>query len=61
MSSYILKEPKREKRKLIAVDETIVRVGDRKVIVWAAIDVETRECLGIWVSMARPQFLVSKL
>ncbi len=57
---YILKEPKREKRKLIAVDETIVRVGDRKVIVWAAIDVETRECLGIWVSMARHQFLVSK-
>jgi len=57
---YILKEPKREKRKLIAVDETIVRVGDRKVFVWAAIDVETKECLAIWVSMARHQFLVSK-
>jgi len=24
-------------------DETILRVGDRKVFVWAAIDVETRE------------------
>ena len=44
---YILKEPKREKRKLIAIDETIVRVGDRKVFVWAAIDVETKECLAI--------------
>ena len=41
-------------------DETILRVGDRKVFVWDAIDVETRECLGIWVSMARHQFLVSK-
>ncbi len=33
---YILKQP----MKLIAVDETIVRVGDWKVFVWAAIDVE---------------------
>ena len=57
---YILKQPRKKERKLIAVDETILRVGDRKVFVWAAIDVETRECLGIWVSMARHQFLVSK-
>ena len=57
---YILKEPRRKERKLIAVDETIIRVGDRKVFVWAAIDVETKECLGIWVSMARHQFLVSE-
>jgi len=57
---YILKEPRRKERKLIAVDETIIRVGDRKVFVWAAIDVETKECLGIWVSIARHQFLVSE-
>ena len=50
----------KKERELIAVDEMILRVGDRKVFVWAAIDVETRECLGIWVSMARHQFLVSK-
>ena len=47
---YILKQPRKKERKLIAVDET--RVGNRKVFVWAAIDVETKECLGIWVSMA---------
>ena len=57
---YILKEPKRKHRELITVDETIIRVGDRKVFVWATIDVETKECLAIWVSMARHQFLVSE-
>ena len=57
---YILKQPRKKERKLIAVDETIIRVGNRKVFVWAAIDVETKECLGIWVSMARHQFLVSE-
>ena len=30
------------------------------MFVWAAIDVETRECLGIWISMARHQFIISK-
>ncbi len=57
---YILKEPKKKERKLIAVDETIIRVGDWKVFVWAAIDVETKECLEIWVPTARYQFLISK-
>ena len=57
---YILKQPRKKERKLIAVDETIIRVGDRKVFVWAAIDVETKECLGIWVSMSRHQFIVSE-
>ena len=57
---YILKQPRKKERRLIAVDETIVMVGDKKVFVWAAIDVETKECLGIWVSMARHQFIVSK-
>jgi transposase-like protein len=52
---YILKQPRKKERKLIAVDETIIRVGDKKV--WAAIDVETKECLGIW---ARHQFIVSE-
>ena len=35
----------------------IVRVGDWKVFVWAVIDIETREYLGIWVSMAKHQFI----
>ena len=49
---YILKQPRKKGRRLIAVDETIIRVGERRVFVWAAIDVETKECLAIWVSMA---------
>ena len=57
---YILKQPRKKERKLIAVDETIVKVGERRVFVWAAIDVETKECLAIWVSMARHQFIVSE-
>ena len=44
---YVLKQPRKKERKLIAVDETIIRVGERRVFVWAAIDVETKECLGI--------------
>ena len=48
---YILKQPRKKERKLIAVDETIVKVGERRVFVWAAIDVETKECLAIWVSL----------
>ncbi len=48
---YILKQPRKKERKLIAVDETIVKVGERRVFVWEAIDVETKECLAIWVSL----------
>ncbi len=29
----------KKERKLITVDEAILKVGDRKVFVWAAIDV----------------------
>jgi len=31
---YILKEPRKKERRLIAVDETIVRVGDWRVFIW---------------------------
>ena len=31
---YILKEPRKKERRLIAVDETIFRVGDWRVFVW---------------------------
>jgi len=43
MLKYILKEPKRKGRRLIAVDETIVRVGDS---LYGCIDVETKELFG---------------
>ena len=31
---YILKQPRKKERKFIAVDETIIKVGERKVYVW---------------------------
>jgi len=31
---YVLKEPKKKERKLIVVDEAIVRVRGRRVFVW---------------------------
>jgi len=55
-----LEEPRRKERRLIAADEMIIRVGDKKVFVWVVIDVKTKECLGIWVSMARHEFIASK-
>ena len=57
---YILKEPRKRERRFIAVDETVIRVGDQKVFVWAAIDVETKKCLAVWVPMASHQFIASK-
>ncbi len=49
---YILKQPRKKERRFIAVDETVIRVGDRKVFVWAAIDVETKELFGFpWLDI----------
>ena len=41
----VLKQPKKEKRRLIAVDETKIRMEKKQIFVWAAIDVDTKECL----------------
>jgi putative transposase len=44
--------PRRE-RKLVAMDETVLKVNGRQVYVWAAIDVDTRELLAVYASYYR--------
>ncbi len=44
------------KARLIAVDETKVKLEKKLIFVWAAIDVDTKECLSIWVSEGRSSF-----
>lgn len=38
------------------MDETIVKLGDEKRYVWAAVDVATWEVLAVWVSQGRSGF-----
>jgi transposase-like protein len=42
-----------KERNLIAVDETVVKVNGYRCFVWAAIDVETKELVAIYVSPGR--------
>ncbi len=49
----ILNEPERKTRNLIAIDETKLKFGNETIYVWSAIDVESKECLGIYVSKTR--------
>jgi putative transposase len=44
--------PKRE-RKLVAMDETKLKINGRHVFVWAAIDVDTKELLAVYASYYR--------
>jgi len=44
--------PRRE-RKLIAMDETKLKIRGRQVFVWAAIDADTRELLAVYASYYR--------
>jgi len=52
----VLKQPKKKKRKLIAIDETKLKLEKKLIFVWAAIDVDTKECLAIWASESRSSF-----
>ncbi|XRP96539.1 IS6 family transposase [Methanocaldococcus sp. 16A] len=49
----ILNEPERKTRNLIAIDETKLKIGNETIYVWSAIDVGSKECLGIYVSKTR--------
>ncbi len=49
----VLNEPERRIRNLIAIDETKLKVGNETIFVWSAIDVESKECLGVYVSETR--------
>ncbi len=39
----VLKKPGKKKRRLIAIDETKIKENNQ-IFVWAAIDVDTKEC-----------------
>ncbi len=52
----VLKPPKKKKRRLIAIDETKIKLERKLIFVWAAIDVDTKECLAIWASESRGSF-----
>ncbi len=39
-----LKPPKKKERRLIAIDETKIKLENNQIFVWAAIDVDTKEC-----------------
>ncbi|XRO74805.1 IS6 family transposase [Methanocaldococcus sp. 28A] len=49
----ILNEPERKTRNLIVIDETKLKLGNETIYVWSAIDVESKECLGIYISKTR--------
>ncbi|AIJ05569.1 transposase, IS240 [Methanocaldococcus bathoardescens] len=49
----VLNEPKKGIRNLIAIDETKLKVGDKTIYVWSTIDVESKECLGVYISETR--------
>lgn len=52
----ILKPPERKKRRLIAVDEAKLKLKNKQIFVWSAIDVDTKECLFIWATDGRTSF-----
>ncbi|MBE8538930.1 DDE-type integrase/transposase/recombinase [Geoglobus acetivorans] len=52
----ILKPPEKKKRRLIAIDETKMKLENKQIFVWSAIDVDTKEYLFIWASEGRSSF-----
>jgi putative transposase len=45
--------PSRRKRRLVAVDETVLKVNGQTCYLWAAIDVDTNEILALYASRGR--------
>ena len=54
----VLKRPRKKSRRLIAIDETKIKLERKLIFIWAAIDVDTKECLAIWASEGRGGFEV---
>ncbi len=52
----ILKPPEKKERRLIAIDETKLKLENRHIFVWSAIDVDTKECLAVWATEGRSSF-----
>ena len=45
--------PSRRNRRLVAIDETVVKVNGCRCYLWAAIDVDSRKALAVYVSRGR--------
>ncbi len=43
----------RKQRHFIAVDETEIKINGKRRYLWAAIDVESREVLAVWITVTR--------
>ena len=43
----------KKQRNFIAVDETVIKINGEKRFLWAAIDVESREVLAVWITTTR--------
>ena len=43
----------KKQRNFIAVDETMIKINGEKRFLWAAIDVESREVLAVWITTTR--------
>ena len=52
----IIKHPTKKPRRLIAIDETKIKLEKKLIFVWAAIDVDSKECLFVWVFEGRSSF-----
>jgi len=47
----------KKQRNYIAVDETVIKLNGEKRFLWAAIDVETREVLAVWITTTRNSWI----
>jgi len=43
----VINQPEKKERRLVAIDETIIKLKDKQIYVWITIDVDTKECLTI--------------
>jgi transposase-like protein len=43
----------KKQRNFIAVDETVIKINGKKRYLWAAIDVESKEVLAVWITTVR--------
>ena len=48
-----IQPPQKKKRRLIAIDETKLKIEELQVFVWVAVDVDTREVLTVQLSRGR--------
>ena len=49
-------KPEKKKRRFVAIDETKLKLENKQIFVWTAVDVDTKECLAIWASEGRGSF-----